>query len=208
MLGGEPVYPLKVSENRRYFVDQKGDPVFWLGTTQWQLFREYTLEEARLIIGKTKAHGFAFAQVMLAGVGDGTKPNLSGQTPWLNKDALTPNEEYFKHVDAVVQAARENNLVISMTIFHQRWRDIITLEKAREWGKWIAHRYRDVPNIVWSMTPEAKAEFAPVLRELAAGLNEGDGGYHLVTFKPDPAPHPPGFLHGEPWLDFSVMQTW
>jgi hypothetical protein len=205
---GEPVYPLKVSENRRYFTDQQGDPVFWLGTTQWQLFREYTLEEARMIIEKTKGHGFAFAQVMLAGVGDGTKPNVYGQKPWLSNDPLTPNEEYFKHVDAVVQIARENNLVISMTIFHQRWRNIITREKARAWANWIAHRYKDVPNIVWSMTPEAKAEFAPAVRELAAGLHEGDGGTHLVTFKPDPAPHPPGFLHDEPWLDFSVMQTW
>lgn len=205
---GEPAYPLKVSENRRYFIDQRGDPVFWLGTTQWQLFREYTLEEARMIIEKTKGHGFAFAQVMLVGVGDGTKPNVYGQKPWLSNDPLTPNEEYFKHVDAVVQIARENNLVISMTIFHQRWRNIITREKARAWANWIAHRYKDVPNIVWSMTPEAKAEFAPVVRELAAGLHEGDGGTHLVTFKPDPAPHPPGFLHEEPWLDFSVMQTW
>ncbi len=207
-LAGEAVYPLKVSENRRYFVDQKDGPVFWLGTTQWQLFREYTLEEARTIIEKTKAHGFAFAQVMLAGVGDGTKPNVEGQKPWVNDDAVTPNEPYFKHVDAVVQIARENNLVISMTIFHQRWRNIITLEKARAWGKWIAQRYKDVPTIVWSMTPEAKADFAPVIRELAAGLREGDGGSHLITFKPDPAPHPAGFLHSEPWLDFSVMQTW
>jgi hypothetical protein len=206
--GGQPAYPLKVSENRRYFVDQKGDPVFWLGTTQWQLFREYTLEEARMIIEKTKAHGFAFAQVMLAGVGDGTKPNVYGQKPWLNNDPLTPNEEYFKHVDAVVQIARENDLVISMTIFHQRWRNIITREKARPWAAWIAHRYRDVPTIVWSMTPEAKPDFAPVVRELASGLREGDAGRHLVTFKPDPAPHPSGFLHDEPWLDFSVMQTW
>jgi hypothetical protein len=58
------------------------------------------------------------------------------------------------------------------------------------------------------MTPEAKPEFAPVVRALAAGLREGDGGSHLVTFKPDPAPHPTGFLHDEPWLDFSVIQTW
>ena len=36
---------LKVSDNGRYFVDQKGDPVFWLGTRQWQLFREYTLDD-------------------------------------------------------------------------------------------------------------------------------------------------------------------
>jgi hypothetical protein len=111
-------------------------------------------------------------------------------------------------VDAVVQIARENNLVISMTIFHQRWRKLITPEKARAWGKWVAHRYQEVPTIVWSMTPEAKPEFTPVIRELAAGLREGDRGAHLITFKPDPAPHPPGFLHAEPWLDFSVMQTW
>jgi hypothetical protein len=205
---GEPVYPLKVSENRRYFVDQKGDPVFWLGTTQWQLFREYKLEDARTIIEKTKAHGFAFAQVMLMGVGDGTKPNVYGDKPWIDDNPLTPNERYLAHVDAVLQIARDHNLVISMTIFHQRYRKAITLEKARVWAKWIAQRYRSVPNIVWSMTPEAKPEFAPILRELAAGLREGDGGAHLITFKPDPAPHPAGFLHDEPWLDFSVMQTW
>ena len=116
-------------------MDQKGDPVFWLGTTQWQLFREYTLEEARMIIEKTKGHGFAFAQVMLLGVGDGTKPNVYGEKPWLSNDPLTPNEDYFKHVDAVVQIARENNLVISMTIFHQRWRNLITREKARGVGE-------------------------------------------------------------------------
>jgi hypothetical protein len=206
--GGEPLYPLKVSESGRYFIDQKGDPVFWMGTTQWQLFREYKLEEARLIIEKTKGRGFAFAQVMLLGVGDGTKPNVYGEKPWHDDNPLTPNEGYFKNVDAVVQMARENNLVISMTMFHQRYRKCITLEKARAWGKWIGQRYKGVPTLVWSMTPEAKPEFAPLLRELAAGLREGDGGSHLITFKPDPAPHPAGFLHDEPWLDFSVMQTW
>jgi hypothetical protein len=48
--GAELVYPVKVSDNGRYFVDQKGQPVFWLGTTQWQLFREYTREEAGTIL--------------------------------------------------------------------------------------------------------------------------------------------------------------
>ena len=50
--------------------------MFWLGTTQWQLFREYKLEDARTVIEKTKARDFAFAQVMLLGVADGTKPNV------------------------------------------------------------------------------------------------------------------------------------
>ena len=204
----EPVYPVKVSENRRYFVDQKGQPVFWLGTTQWQLFREYKLEDAQTIIEKTKSHGFTFAQVMLLGVGDGTAANVYGEKPWTSFDPLTPNDDYFRRVDAVLDVARENNLVISITLYHKSWRGVITEKNARAWAKWLAERYREVPHIVWSMTPEAREEYLPVLRELAAGLKEGDGGSHLITFKPDPAPYSSSFAHDEEWLDFNGMQTW
>jgi hypothetical protein len=207
-VAAEPVYPVKVSASGRYFIDQKGDPAFWLGTTQWQLFREYTLEDARTIIEKTKEKGFVFAQVMLMGVGDGTKANVYGQKPWIDDNPLTPNEGYFKNVDAVVRIARENNLNISMTLYHQRYRKHITLQRARAWARWVAGRYKDVPTIVWSMTPEAKPEFVPILRELAAGLREGDGGSHPITFKPDPAPYSSSFIHAEKWLDFDSMQTW
>jgi len=203
-----PVWPVKVSDNGRYFVDQKGSPVFWLGTTQWQLFREYTVEDARTILEKTADKGFVFAQVMLMGVGDGTKANVYGQKPWIDDNPLTPNEAYFKNVDAVLKIAGENNVNISMTLYHQRYRKCITVDNGRAWAKWLAQRYKDVPNIVWSMTPEAKPEFVPVLRELAAGLHEGDGGAHLITFKPDPAPYSSSFIHDEKWLDFDSMQTW
>ncbi len=207
-LAGEPVYPAKVSENGRYFIDQQGDPVFWLGTTQWQLFREYTLEDARTILEKVKEKGFTFAQVMLMGVGDGTKTNVYGEKPWIDNNPLTPNEAYFRNVDAVMQIAREKNVIISMTLFHQRYRKFITVNNARAWAKWVAQRYQNAPALVWSMTPEAKPEFVPVLRELAAGLHEGDGGSHLITFKPDPAPYTSSFIHEESWLDFNSMQTW
>ena len=204
----QPAYPVKVSENSRYIVDQKGNPVFWLGTTQWQIFREYTLDEARTILEKTRSNGFAFVQAMLMGVGDGTQPNVYGQKPWINNDPLTPNEAYFKNVDSVIGIARENNLIFSVTLYHQRYRKYITLKNALAWAKWLAQRYKDVPNIVWSMTPEAKQEFVSILRQLAAGLHEGDGGYHLITFKPDPAPYSSSFIHDEDWLDFNSMQTW
>ena len=120
--GSQPTYPIKVSTNGRYFVDQKGKPVFWLGTTQWQLFREYKIEDARTILEKTADKGFAFAQVMLMGVGDGTKANVYGQKPWINDDPLTPNEAYFQNVDAVLQIARETGVVISMTLYHPLYR--------------------------------------------------------------------------------------
>ncbi len=200
--------PVKVSGNKRHFVDQKGRPVFWLGTTQWELFRRYTLEEAGTILEESSRHGFAFVQVMLMGVGDGTAPNVQGQKPWIDDDPLTPNEAYFRNVDSVVRVAGRMNMVISMTMYHQRYRPFITLAKARAWAKWVARRYKDSPNIVWSMSPQAKEEFVPALRELAAGLREGDGGGHLITFKPDPSPFSSSFLHSEPWLDFNAMQTW
>ena len=202
------MHPVRVSDNGRHFVDQEGRPVFWLGTTQWQLFREYTVEEAEAILESARSHGFAFAQVMLMGVGDGTQANLHGEKPWKDDNPLTPNEAYFQNVDAVVEIARRKDVAISMTVYHQRYREHITVENARAWAAWIARRYRDVPTLVWSMTPEALPWSAPVLRELAAGLQEGDNGRHLVTLKPDPAPHAPGFLHAEKWLDFTCMQTW
>jgi hypothetical protein len=208
VLAEKPAYPAKISENGRYFVDGNGTPFFWIGTTQWQIFREYTLEEAELTIGRVKANGFVFIQAMLMGVGDGTKPNVYGAVPWINNDPLTPNEAYFRNVDSVIEIARENGIIFSITLYHQRYRKYITLENARAWAKWLAQRYEDVPNIVWSMTPEAKEEFVPVLRELAAGLTEGDGGIHLITFKPDPAPFSSSFIHDEEWLDFDSMQTW
>ena len=198
----------KVGPNGRYFVDQNGSPVFWLGTTQWQLFREYKLEDARTILEKSKQNGFTFAQVMLLGVGDGTKANIYGEKPWANVDPLTPNEAYFANVDNVLRIAGEKGVVISLTLYHQRWRKLIYEKNARNWAKWLAQRYKSVPNIVWSMTPEAKPQFVRVLRELAAGLRDGDQGAHLITFKPDPAPFSSSFIHDERWLDFDSMQTW
>jgi hypothetical protein len=189
-------------------VDQNGTAVFWLGTTQWNIFREYTVEDARTTIENVKGKGFAFIQAMLMGVGDGTKPNVYGQKPWIDNNPLTPNEAYFKNVDSVIRLARENNVIFSVTLYHQRYRKYITVENGRAWAKWLAQRYKDVPNIVWSMTPEAKQEFVPVLRELAAGLHQGDGGRHIITFKPDPAPYSSSFIHDENWLDFDSMQTW
>ncbi|MGA2656463.1 MAG: DUF4038 domain-containing protein [Verrucomicrobiota bacterium] len=205
---GEPLYPVKVSESGRYFTDQKGEPLFWLGTTQWQLARDYTLPEARAILERTRENGFAFAQVMLLGVGDGTKTNVHGEKPWTDNNPLTPNEAYFKNVDAVLSIAGQNGVVISMTIYHQTNRKYLTADNARAWAKWVARRYKDMPNILWCMVPEAKEEFVPALRELAAGLHEGDGGRHLVTVEPDPAPFSSSFLHAEKWLDFDSIQTW
>ena len=206
--GGLDVGPIRVSSNGRYFVDQNDRPFFWLGDTQWQLFRDFTLAEAEMILQNRKSKGFTAIQVMLTGVGDGTKPNLTGQMPWINNNPNTPNEDYFKHVDAVIQLGHQNGLVFVLGVFHQQQTSRITLANARAYAKWLAQRYRNVPNIIWTMYPKAEQEFVPVIRELAAGLQEGDGGTHLIIVHPDPSPASSSFIHNESWLAFNIIQTW
>ena len=200
--------PIRVSPNGHYFVDARGEPFFWLGDTQWELVRAFPLDDVRLILEDRMAKGFTVLQVMLAGVGAGAGPNFAGETPWLNNDSATPNERYLAHVDEVVELSREIGLVLVLGIFHQLHESRITTANAREYAARIARRYADVPNLMWTMYPRAEDQFVPVLRELAAGLREGDGGAHLINVHPDPSPASSSFFQDEPWLDFHAIQTW
>jgi hypothetical protein len=200
--------PIRIRDNRRTFVEREGEPFFWLGDTQWELFRRFSLEEARTILEKRKRQGFTVFQVMLIGTGDGTAVNLAGERPWRGDDPAAPNEAFYRNVDAIVEIARQAGIVLAIGVFHQWQRERLTTANARAYARWVAQRYQDAPHLLWSMYPEARPEYLPVLRELAAGLREGDGGRHLITVHPDPSPTSSSFLHEEPWLDFHSIQTW
>lgn len=200
--------PIQVSDNGRYFVDRNNKPFFWLGDTQWELFRRFTLDEANAILQNRRDKGFNIIQVMLTGVGDGTKPNLAGHKPWLNDNPSTPNEKYFKNVDAMLNSDYGMGLIFVLGIFHQLQVSLITLANARVYAKWIAERYREMPNIIWTMYPRAEEDYIPVSRELTVGLQEGDGGKNMICVHPDPAPASSSFIHNEAWMAFNNIQTW
>ena len=202
----QDIGPIRVSPNGRYFVDQNGKPFFWLGDTQWEIFRLFTIEDAETVLADRKRKGFSAIQIMITGVGDGTEPDLTGRTPWINNDPDTPNEAYFKNVDAVIQLGRKYGLVFVLGIYHQLQVSRITMANARKYARWIAQRYKDVPNIIWTTYPKAEMGYLPVLRELAAGLQEGDDGIHLITVHPDPSPTSSSFIHNESWLAFNMSQ--
>ena len=200
--------PIRVSQNGRYFVDAQGQPFYFLADTQWELFRRYSLNEAKLILENRKAKGFTVVMVMLTGVGPGTGPNLDGERPWLNNDPATPNPAYFNHVDAVLKLARENDLHLLIGIYHQTYGNRMTADNARACAAWVTDRYRDVPNILWTIYPKALDSYRPIIAKLAEGIQEGDRGKHLVSMHPDPSPATSSFMHTEPWLSFNSIQVW
>ena len=200
--------PILVSDNGRYFVRPKPEPFFWLGDTQWELFRLFSLEEVKQILDSRCKLGFTCLQIMLVGVDP--LENIEGQLPWHDGDPLRPNERYFAHVDRAIDlCGRCEELVLVIGVHHAvRMKGLVNTENARHWARWVAERYGGVSNIVWSMYPQAVQEDVPVCRELARGLQDGDGGAHLITAHPDPSPaSSSAILHDESWLAFNSIQT-
>ena len=51
-------FPLKVSENRRHLVDQRGTPFLYHADTAWMIFLRLTEAEAKDYITRRKEQGF------------------------------------------------------------------------------------------------------------------------------------------------------
>jgi len=203
------VAPVGIAPNGRHFVDGRGKPLFWMGDTQWELFRAFPEEEARAILDDRRKKGFNVLQVMILGVHGMKKANAAGEKPFLNGDVSAPNEAYFAAADRIVKHAERLGQILVVGVYHKSpdTGPPLTLETARRWGAWVGRRYREAPNVIWSMYPEAKAASLPIVREIAAGLAEGDGGRHLLTAHPDPAPASSSWIHDEPWLSFNTLQS-
>jgi len=199
--------PIRVAPGERYFVDRDGEAFFWQGDTQWELFRLYEPDDGRAVMEARKAAGFNVLLVMACGVGPGDGPNVRGEAPWVSNDPGRPNEKYFRHADEMLAAARELDMLVVLGVYHQVHGDRLTVRNARTWARWIAERYADADNLIWSMYPRAEQSYVPICREVAAGLREGDGGSHMISVHPDPSPTSSSFLAGEDWVSFEMIQT-
>lgn len=208
---------LRVSGNRRFLVHADGTPFFWLGDTAWELFHRLTKEETEKYLENRRAKRFTVIQAVALAELDGLNtPNAEGHRPLVDNDPLKPVPEYWAHVDWVVKKAEEKGLYIGLL---PTWGDKVTrmwgvgpeifnVENARAYGKWIGARYQSAPNILWINGGDRPADkSAEIWRALAAGVREGDGGRHLMTF------HPPGgrtssaWFHQDDWLDLNMLQT-
>ncbi len=200
-----------------YFVHD-GKPFFWLGDTNWALFNLYTPAEAAGYLDHRARQGFTVVNVMMIfSGGPGMKAvveNTEGNAPFLDGNPATPNEAFFKNVDRILAAARAKNLILAISpcggssgtfVKEQR---VFTEAKVRAYGRWLGRRYKDVPNLIWVNGFDLKSsEYVEITEALAAGLREGDGGQHLITFHPGGG-NSSSYFHGESWLSYNTIQTW
>jgi hypothetical protein len=148
-----PAFPIKVSENKRYLVDQNNQPYFYHADTCWKLFWEFTGEEAEVYLEDRKRKGFTVIQVQLLPHRD-YQANREGNTPFLVRgDLTTPNPAYFEQVDRMINIAMEKGvgLLISpvwASKWEQDWYKHLNTGNAEVFSRFLANRYKDFKNII------------------------------------------------------------
>ncbi len=210
---------LKVSENHHYLVFEDGTPFFYLGDTAWELFHRLSKTDTEKYLENRREKGFTVIQaVALAEIDGLNTPNAEGEKPLIDNDPLKPNEKYFQHVDWVVKKAAEKGIFIGMLPtwgdkWNKKWGngpEIFTPQNARNYGKFIGDRYKNDLNIIWIVGGDRPVEtdlHRHIITEMAAGLREGDGGSHLISFHPTGGSGSAQYFHNEPWLDFNMRQN-
>jgi len=215
---------LKVSENHRFLVYEDGRPFFYLGDTAWELFHRLNREEADRYLQDRARKGFTVIQAValaeLDGLGD---PNPYGHLPLLDNDPARPDvkegpaNDYWDHVDFVVEKANSLGLYVGfLPTWGDKWNkkwgkgpEIFTPANAAVYGEWLGRRYRD-RGIIWILGGDRPVETEAqkeILRAMARGLREGDGGTHLVTLHPTGGSGSSEPFHDEDWLDFNMRQN-
>ncbi len=215
---------LLVSDNHRYLVDETGKPFFWLGDTAWELFHELDREEAEHYLTVRARQGYTVIQAVAVAERNGhSDPNPYGHLPFIDQDPARPavqdgpGNDYWDHVDYIVDKANSLGLHIGFLptwgrYWHDEVRDgrpLFTVRNAAIYGRWLGERYRD-RHLVWILGGDRiirNEEDMELMRAMARGIREGDGGKHLITFHPRGGQGSAQYFHNEPWLDFNMRQN-
>jgi hypothetical protein len=201
---------LQVSENKRFLVTNEGKPFFWLGDTAWRL-QLLAPQDLAYYLDARKAQGYNVIQ------GPVLTHGSASDLVETNSDPFNPNQAFFRRIDHIVNETDRRGLHSALVVTWGRnfnlFRDP---DGARNYGRWLARRYRNRSNVIWIVAGEyaiaSRSAFAlSIWRALGEGLREGSGGRAVITIHgnwiPPALQTPSTFYHLDPWLSFNMIQS-
>jgi hypothetical protein len=222
-----PAFPLKISENRRHLVDQRGTPFLYQADTPWMLFTKPTEREAKEYLARRKEEGFTVLQVMLTGFLGMT--NHAGDLPFAGtppeQDFARPNENFFAPVDRVIEEARHQGMLLAIApawsgCCGEGWAgkekdgtpkpmNKNGAEKSRDLGRWLGHRYGKFDNVMWILGGDIDPYNArEEIRALGLGLKD-TAPQQLITYHASSSHSSTDIWPAdERWLDVSMVYTY
>lgn len=216
-------FPLKISENQRYLVDQNNRPFFYQADTPWFIFYKLTLPEVAKYLDKRIEQGFNTIQVMFTGGKD--LKNIHGEGPFLGDNDFTrPNEKYFRRVDSIMEMIAEKNLLIATVPL---WAGCCRADYAGEdrdgnplpmnrqgaeitadFGTYLAERYCHYDNLLWIMGGDndpfwAYEEHLALAERMSSLCDKQLFTYHAASTHSST-----DVLPDTDWLDISMVYTY
>lgn len=229
-----PLPGLRVSHNHRFLVQTHPNaipadseteiPFFYLGDTAWELFHRLDREEADRYLSTRARQGFTVIQAVALSEVDGhSVPNPYGFLPLQNFDPARPavkegpENDYWDHVDYIVNLANQKGLYIGfLPTWGRYWHEttgqaqpLFNAANAEAYGEFLGKRYKE-KGIIWILGGDRQVENdaqKEIIRAMARGLRKGDGGAHLITFHPRGGSGSAELFHNEAWLDFNMRQN-
>jgi hypothetical protein len=186
-------YPLKVSANGRYLVDQNNIPFLIVGDDPQTMVTRLSIGDATSFIEDRAAHGYntLWIDVLNAGpyhpatrddgaTSDGIAPftgYLAGGNDTPHYDLSKPNEAYFARVDQILDlATRYGMLVFLDPVETGQW--IPTLlnngpAQCYAYGQYLGRRYGHFKNIIWLNGNDFDHWSDPKQDEVVLGVAKG-----------------------------------
>ena len=203
---------LMISSNNRYLQFENGSPFFWLGDTGWLVPQHLDRSEVEYYFNKCRRAGYNMVQIQVMDAVPSY--NIYGQQSlpygWDFTKADPEGEySYWDHLDYIVRKAEQNGIYIGMVAIwgSQVQSGNINAEQAKAYGKFLAERYKNNPNIIWIMGGDIQGDIHPeVWNALATSIKSIDNK-HLMTFHPRGRYTSAKWWSKASWMDFHTFQS-
>ena len=217
-------FPLKVSANHRYLVDQQNRPFLIHGDTAWSIITGIPEPEADSYLANRAAKGVNALIVNLIEHKFNGPLTRTGLHPFKDpQDLSQPNDAYFDYAERILEKAASYGMVVllaPMYLGYKHPRDddgwfhearLSGCEKCYKYGQYLGKRFARFNNIIWMMGGDRNPDgVVDEINSLLMGIKETDQ-HNLFTAHahPDePTPMHYGGTQWGGWLDLNGTYTY
>lgn len=195
---GSYTFPLKVSTNSHYLVDQNNKPFLVAADTAWPMMPSLSVADAKRLIDTRKSQGF---NAILTNLVDWNRTDSGPNgVPFTGGDVTKPVESYWQTVDQKMAYAKTQGMILIVGPMPTGNNSGMDASAMATYGTWIGRRYKDQGNLLWyvghDMSPSQ--DYAANNAEAAAIKTQIPGA--LITY------HMYGLAY--PWENNAPNESW
>lgn len=199
----------------RYLTSNDGTPFLVHADTAWRAVVRLTLPEAEAYLDDRRARGFNTVHVHAIDLEYEGPVNPHGYAPFNPLLDLTrPVEAYWRHADAVFQAAADRGFLLAVSSHWFGWNGggwfrHLTAEACGVYGAFLGRRYAHLPDVMWIHGGDCDphGERRDLSRATAAGIRES-APHHLQTVHNAPERASAYWFGEDGWLDVNFAYTY